>query len=335
MSQINKNDFVKIVSDIKNEIRTTQVRTIQQVNGNLILMYFRIGKILYENSEYGSHFIDDIATEIRLTFPELKGFSSRNLWKMRSFYNEYMDNPILPQAVAELPWGHKILLIEKIKDKATRKVYIDAVIEHGWSRSVLAMQIESQYHERVGASTNNFKKVLSPTNSDMVEQSFKDPYIFDFLTLSDRYKEKELEKRMIERIKDVLLELGDGWSFMGNQYKITVGEEDYFIDLLFYHTKLRCYVVVELKATKYIPEYAGKMNFYLSAVDDFVKSEADNPSIGLILCKEKDKFTAQYSLKDIHKPIGVSSFQVSKMLPENILDQLPSEEELNLHMGIE
>ena len=169
----------------------------------------------------------------------------------------------------------------------------------------------------------------------MAEQSFKDPYIFDFLTLREGYKERELEKGMIERIRDVLLELGNGWSFMGNQYKITVGNKDYFVDLLFYHLKLRCYIAVELKATEYIPEFAGKMNFYLSAIDDLVKSDDDNPTIGLILCKEKDGFTAQYSLKDINKPIGVSSFETNSVLPAEVLEQLPSEEELNLHIDVE
>lgn len=214
-------------------------------------------------------------------------------------------------------------------------VYAKASLENGWSRNVLAMQIESNYHKRIGASVNNFQRVLPPLDSDMANNAFKDPYVFDFLMLRDGYKEKELERSMLEKIRDVLLELGNGWSFIGNQYKLTVGEKDYFIDLLFYHVQLKCYIAVELKATEYVPEFAGKMNFYLSAINDLVKDETDGPSIGLILCKEKDKFSAQYSLKDINKPIGVSSFETSEILPKDLLDKLPSEEELNLHIDIE
>ena len=335
MAKISKSGFVNVIANIKNEIRTTQVRTMQQVNSNLIMMYFRIGKILAENSKYGNKFIENIAMELKLEFPDLKGFSGRNLRSMKLFYEEYADNIIWQQAAAKLPWWHNMLLIQKIKDKDVRLVYAKACLENGWSRSVLEMQIESQYHLRIGNSTNNFKAVLPPLDSDMAEQSFKDPYIFDFLTLREGYKERELEKSMIERIRDVLLELGNGWSFMGNQYKITVGNKDYFVDLLFYHLKLRCYIAVELKATEYIPEFAGKMNFYLSAIDDLVKSDDDNPTIGLILCKEKDGFTAQYSLKDINKPIGVSSFETNSVLPAEVLEQLPSEEELNLHIDVE
>lgn len=335
MPKIGKSDFVKIVANIKNEIRTTQVRTMQQANSNLIMMYFRIGRMLHENSIYGNNFIEDIAAEIKLTMPNIEGFSGRNLRRMKLFYEEYEDDEKWPQLVAKLPWGHNALLIEKIKDKDIRKVYMEAATKNGWSRNVLAMQIESKYHKRIGASVNNFQEVLPPLDSDMANNAFKDPYVFDFLTLMDGYKEKELERSMLEKIRDVLLELGNGWSFIGNQYKLTVGEKDYFIDLLFYHVQLKCYIAVELKATEYVPEFAGKMNFYLSAINDLVKDEADGPSIGLILCKEKDKFSAQYSLKDINKPIGVSSFETSGVLPKDLLDKLPSEEDLNLHIDIE
>ena len=335
MAKIGKSDFVNVIANIKNEIRTTQVRTMQQVNSNLIMMYFRVGKILHESSLNDTGFMREVATELKLELPNLRGFSERNLYNMREFYISCKDDEILQQVVAKLSWGHNLVLLSKIKDKDVRLVYAKACLENGWSRSVLEMQIESRYHLRIGNSTNNFKAVLPPLDSDMAEQSFKDPYIFDFLTLREGYKERELEKSMIERIRDVLLELGNGWSFMGNQYKIMVGDEEYRIDLLFYNTKLKCYVVVELKATKFVPEYAGKMNFYLSAVDDLLKSDSDNPSIGLILCKDKNRFTAQYSLKDINKPIGVSSFETSNVLPAEVLEQLPSEEELNLHIDIE
>ena len=298
-----------------------------QVNSNLIMMYFRIGKILDENSKYGNSFIKNIANAIKLEYPNMKGFSDRNLNYMKLFYKEYADDENLQQLVANLPWGHNILLFEKIKDKNIRKIYAKATIENGWSRNVLDFQISSNYHKRVGNSINNFKESSIKEDSDLVNNVLKDPYIFDFISLNENYKEQELENKMIEKIKNVILELGNGFSFVGNQYKIVIGNKEYFIDLLFYHIKLKSYVVVELKVTEFKPEYIGKMNFYLSVIDDVVKDESDNPTIGLILCKDKEKITAQYSLKDINKPIGISSFKLS--------EYLPSEEELNKYIDLE
>lgn len=328
-------DFKDIVLNIKNEIKTSQTKTMIEVNKNLITLYFRLGKIISENSKYGKSFIKNVSTELKLEFPNMKGFSERNLNYMKLFYEEYRDDENLQQLVANLPWGHNLLLMEKFKDKKIRKLYAQATIENGWSRNVLSFQIEGQYHLRVGNSANNFNNTLPNYNSDLVNNVIKDPYIFDFITLKDGYKEKELETAMINKIRDVLLELGNGFSFVGNQYKLTVGNDDYYIDLLFYHLKLRCYIVVELKANSFKPEYAGKMNFYLNAVNDMLKSEFDNPSIGLILCQEKDKLTAQYSLKGIEQPIGVSSYEIAKFLPEDILRELPTEEDINLHIDIE
>lgn len=284
------------INDIKNEIKTTQIRTMHQVNSNLIMMYFRIGKILNDNSKYGNSFIKNVAHSIKIEYPNIKGFSERNLKRMKRFYNEYKEYENVPQAVASLPWGHNILLFEKIKDKNIRKIYADAIISNGWSRSVLDFQIETKYHERIGNSFNNFNDSLSPLDSDLINNTIKDPYIFDFISLNNNYKEQDLENKIIEKIKNVLLEFGSGFSFVGNQYKLVVGDKEYFIDLLFYHLKLKAYVVVELKVTEFKPEYIGKMNFYLSVVDELIKDESDNPTIGLILCKNKDKLTAQYSL---------------------------------------
>ena len=332
---VNKVDgFAGVVAGIKNEIRNTQVKTVRQVNSNLIMMYFRIGKILFENSLNDSSFIGNVSRELKIEFPDLKGFSRRNLYNMCNFYAEYMDDTAVQQLVAQISWGHNILLLSRIKDKNVREIYIKAVIENGWSRNVLDWQIETNYHKRIGNSSNNFKDVLPSDNSDLINGLVKDPYVFDFLTLREGYAEKELERNMVERIRDVLIELGDGWSFVGNQYKLVVGGEEYFIDMLFYHLKLRCYVVVELKATKYIPEFVGKMNFYLSAVDDLVKSKTDNPTIGLILCKERNKFTANYSLKDINKPIGVSSFKTEGKVIEDALNELPTEDDLNMYLNL-
>ena len=328
-------DFKSIISNIKNEITTTQVKVAFEANKNLILLYYRLGKIIFENSKYGNSFIKNVAMELNLEFPKIKGFSERNLRSMKLFYDEYKDDENWQQLVAKLPWGHNLLLIEKLKDKNTRKIYAEATVQNGWSRNVLDLQIKSDYHLRIGASANNFKLTLPDYKSDLVNNTIKDPYIFDFITLRENYKEKELENKMITKIRDVLLELGNGFSFVGNQYKLTVGNDDYYIDLLFYHLKLRCYIVVELKATDFIPEYAGKMNFYLSAVDDIIKDKNDNPSIGIILCKSKDKYTAQYSLKDINKPIGVSSYEISKYLPKELFDSLPMEDDINFHIDID
>ena len=246
---------------------------------------------------------------------------------MRCFYNEYKSNENWQQLVAKLPWGHNILLMEKIKDKNVREIYARATIENGWSRNILDFQISSDYHKRIGNSVNNFRKFVSKEDGDLINNTLKDPYIFDFISLNNGYKEQELENKMIEKIKNVLLELGTGFSFVGSQYKIVVGNKEYFIDLLFYHLKLKSYIIVELKATEFKPEYIGKMNFYLSAVDDLIKDENDNPTIGLILCKSKDKFIAQYSLKDINKPIGISSFKLK--------EYLPTEEDLNMYIDLE
>lgn len=324
MPEIITRDFKNTITRIKTEIRSTQIKTMRHVNSELIMMYFRIGKILVENSKYGDKFIKNISMEIKSEFSNLTGFSERNLKYMQLFYKEYQDNKKVQQLVAQLPWGHNILLMSKIKDRDIRMIYANAALRNDWSRNVLAMQIKAGYHERIGSATNNFIGTLPSKNRDAANAILKDPYIFDFLTLRDGYKEKDLEEGMINRIRDVLLELGNGFAYVGNQYKITVGDKDYFIDLLFYHLKLKCYIVVELKATEYIPEFAGKMNFYLSAIDDFLKDNSDNPSIGLILCREKDKFTAQYSLKDINKPIGVSSYELKKYLPTT--------DDLNLHI---
>lgn len=332
---ISNDDFAKALVDIRNEIRSTQVRTVQQVNKNLIMMYFRIGKILFDNSLNNSHFIKEISIDLKIEFPNIEGLSDTNLRRMRRFYEEYRDDEKKwAQLVTKISWGHNLLLMSKIKDKKLRKFYIEETIKNGWSRNVLDWQIGTSYHKRIGTSTNNFGTVLPQDRSDLINGLIKDPYVFDFLTLKDKYIERELESNLVERIRDVLIELGVGWSFVGNQYKLTVGNEDYYIDLLFYHLKLKCYVVVELKATKYIPEFAGKMNFYLSAVDDLVKSKDDNPSIGLILCREKDGFTANYSLKDINKPIGVSAFETDAESIKQLLEELPTETELNLHLKI-
>lgn len=328
-------DFKEIISNIKEEIINTQIKTMQEANSNLIRLYFKLGKIVSENKIYGNNFTKQISTELKLTFPSMKGFLERNIRAMRLFYEEYSDDEKWQQLVAKLPWGHNLLLIEKIKDKDLRKIYAENAIKNGWSRSILSIQIESEFHKRIGNSNNNFNVLLPPKDSDLVNNTIKDPYIFDFITLHQDYKEKELEEALLNKIRDVLLELGKGFSFVGNQYKISTGETDYYIDLLFYHLELRCYIVVELKANKFKPEYTGQLGFYVTAVDETLKKNNDNPTIGLLLCKDKDRLSVDWALKSTNVPIGVSSFEVKNILPKDILDKLPTEEDLNLHIDID
>ena len=327
--------FREIINNIKQEIKKAQYKVAIESNINLIFMYFKLGKILNDNYEYGNKFIDEVSKDLKIEFPNSTGFSVRNLKYMKKFYLEYKDDKVVQQVVAQVPWGHNIILMEKIKDKEIRKIYVEAILKNGWGRNMLSVQINNGYHLRIGTSDNNFENTLPALDSDLVNYTIKDPYIFDFLSLKNEYKEKELEKAMINKIRDVLIELGKGFSFVSNQYKINIGGQEFFIDLLFYHLELRRYVVVELKANSFKPEYAGQIGFYVTAIDETLKKEQDNPTIGLLLCKDKDRLTVDYSLKSINVPIGVSSFEIKKYIPKDILDKLPTEEDLNLHIDID
>ena len=328
-------DFKDIINDIKQEIKSTQYKVAVQSNISLISMYFRLGKILSDNYKYGNKFIDEVSKDLKIEFPNSTGFSVRNLKYMKKFYLEYKDDELVQQLVAQVPWGHNIVLMEKIKDKEIRKIYAEAILKNGWGREMLSIQINNGYHLRIGASNNNFENTLPALDSDLVNYTIKDPYIFDFISLKNEYKEKELESAMLNRIKDVLIELGKGFSFVGNQYKIIVGGQEFFIDLLFYHLELRRYVVVELKASSFKPEYTGQIGFYVTAVDEQLKKEHDNSTIGLLLCQDKDRLTVDYSLKSMNVPIGVSSFEIEKYIPKDVLEKLPTEEDINLHLEIE
>ena len=328
-------EFKNIINDIKQEIKSTQYKVAVQSNISLISMYFRLGKILNDNYKYGNKFIDEVSKDLKIEFPNSTGFSVRNLKYMKKFYIEYKDDELVQQLVAQVPWGHNIVLMEKIKDKEVRKIYAEAILKNGWGRDMLSIQIKNGYHLRIGASNNNFENTLPALDSDLVNYTIKDPYIFDFISLKNEYKEKELENAMLKRIKDVLIELGKGFSFVGNQYKIIVGGQEFFIDLLFYHLELRRYVVVELKASSFKPEYTGQIGFYVTAVDEQLKKEHDNSTIGLLLCQDKDRLTVDYSLKSMNVPIGASSFEIEKNIPKDVLEKLPTEEDINLHLEIE
>lgn len=333
-NEIDLNKYKLIVENIKNEVLKSHYHAMQAVNKELIYMYWHIGKIILDNSEWGSKFIVNLSIDLKLAFPDSTGFSVRNLKYMRKFASEYADFEFVQQVVAQIPWGHNILIMEKISDYNERKWYINETLKNGWSRNMLKMQIEGKIYERqvIAPKVNNFPQTLPSAQSDLAIQTMKDPYLFDFIFIKGKTKELEIEKEMISKIKDVLIELGKGFSFVGEQYKLEVGEKEYFIDLLFYHLKLKCYVVVELKARKFEPEDAGQLNFYLSAVDDLVKSKEDNPTIGLLLCKSKDNFTAEYSLRDINKPIGVSEYKLLEDIPEYLKSQLPKAEDIEIHI---
>ena len=328
--------FQEITSSIKNAITNTQLEIMTDANKKLVNLYFNIGKTLEENSSWGNKFIDNVAMELKMSFPNLKGFSVRNLKYMKSFYNEYKDDEEFVQLVAQLPWKHNITLMQKVKDKEIRKWYMGKCLEEGWSDNVLVYQIDTDlYNRQVKAIKHNNFNLTLKQNTDLANNIMKEPYVFDLIELTDDYKEKELENKMLEKLKNILLELGSGFSFVGNQYKITIDNQDFYIDLLFYHIKLKCYIAVELKVGDFKPEFASKMGFYLTALDEEIKDENDNLSIGLILCQNKSNKIVDYTLKFINKPVGVSEYKIFDKLTAELQDKLPSEEDLNLHMDVE
>ena len=328
--------FKEICDGIKKDVKDTQLEIMINANTNLVNLYYRIGKALEENSKWGNKFIDNVAFELKNTFPTLKGFSVRNLKYMKAFYNEYKDGSEFVQLVAQLPWKHNITLMQKVKDKNIRKWYMEKCLEEGWSNDILVYQIDTDLYKRQveNVKHNNFNLTLKE-NSDLANNIMKEPYVFDLIELTEDYKEREFENKMIERLKNVLLELGSGFSFVGNQYKITVDDEDFYIDLLFYHIKLKCYIAVELKVGKFKPEFGSKMGFYLTALDEQVKDDNDNPSIGIILCSSKSNKIVDYTLKYINKPVGVSEYKIFNELPNNLLKDFPTEDELNMYMDID
>jgi predicted nuclease of restriction endonuclease-like (RecB) superfamily len=329
---IDKQDFISFFDDIKNKVFTAQQKAILAVNSELVILYWEIGNTILQNqiSEgWGSKVIDSLSKELNQAFPLMKGFSVRNLKYMRQFASIYADKQFVQEVLAQLSWYNNLTLMQKVKDDKVRKWYVVKSIENGWSQAVLVHQIESNLYGRSETKKlTNFTTTLQPSHSEMVEEVIKDPYIFDFLTLSEKVKEKDIEMQLVKHITEFLLELGVGFAFVGKQYRLEIGDKEYFIDLLFYHLKLRCYFVIELKNVAFKPEFAGKLNFYLSAVDDIIKSDTDNPTIGLILCKSKDKIEAEYALRDINKPIGISEYQITKSLPNDLKSTLPSIEEI-------
>jgi len=322
------NEYIKFLNDLKSKIRQTQYQAYRAVNKELIGLYWDIGKSIVEKQKklgWGQKIIQQLADDLQKEFPENRGFSYANLYRMRKFYLTYKDNSKLAQLVREIPWGQNIVIFEKLKDDYQREYYLQMTIRNSWSRNILVHQIESKSFERflTDKKSHNFDKALPVEMETEVEPIIKDTYVLDFLELSEDIKEKELEKRILENIKSFLLELGIGFTFVGSQYKIVLNENEYFIDLLFYHRHLKCLIAIELKIGKFIPEYAGKINFYLNLLDDKVKLPDENPSIGLILCREKDNIVVEYALRTIKKPVGVAEYYLTRKLPDKLLKQLP------------
>ena len=327
-------DYRQGLEDIKRRIQSAQMRAVLAANTELLQLYWDIGRQLAQwqkERDWGTAVVEQMATDLQSAYPGIKGFSRPSLFAMRQFYAflspRFGQFEFVSQPVRQIPWGHIRTLLVKVKSVDEALLYAQACVDNGWSRSVLTLQIEQRYHERIGQAASNFAKALPAPQSELVQQSLKDPYVFDFLTLQADAVERDIENQLVAHITRFLLELGKGFAFLGRQYALQVNGRDYFLDLLFYHARLKCYVVIELKAGAFKPEYVGKLNFYLSAVDDLLRTEGDQPTIGLILCKDKDHLDVEYALRDIHKPMGVSSF-ITKDIPLDVQSQLPSVQEI-------
>lgn len=305
-------EYGAFLEEIKQRIQTARAQAALAVNQHLLDLYWSIGREIVARQEahgWGDSILLRLAKDLHAAFPGVSGFSRTNLYRMRALFLAYREQgENVPQAVGQIPWGHNITLLEKVKTPSERDWYARAAVENGWSRAVLEMQIESRLHERQGRATTNFSRTLPPPQSDMAQALMKDPYHFDFLTLSDEAQERDVERGLLQHIRRFLLEMGAGFAFVGSQYPLVVEGKDYFLDLLFYHLKLRCFVVIDLKAVEFQPEFVGKMNFYLAAVDDSLRHETDAPSIGLLLCRRKQALTVEYALRNVSTPIGVSEF---------------------------
>lgn len=328
--------YQALLGELTGRIADAQVRAALAVNRELVTLYWQIGReILARQREHGwgTQVVDRLADDLHRAFPAMKGFSRRSLHYMRTLAEVYPDEQFVQHAVAQIPWGHNVRLLDRVKDPDERAWYLAQTLAHGWSRDILVHQIESGLYRRQGKAVTNFRATLPPAQSDLAEQTLKDPYTFDFLTLGDMARERDLERGLTAHMRSFLLELGVGFAYVGSQYHLDVGGQDYYLDLLFYHLKLRCYVALELKATEFRPEYAGKMNFYLSAVDDLLRHPDDRPSIGIILCKSKNKVVAEYALRDVSKPIGISAYDLMEALPTDLRGSLPTVEELEATLG--
>jgi predicted nuclease of restriction endonuclease-like (RecB) superfamily len=333
-------DYAAVLGEIKRRIQEERLRVVMAANSAMVMLYWDIGRLILDRQEkegWGAKIIDRLSADLRETYPDMKGLSPRNLKYMRAFAAAWTDRSIVQQLAAQIPWFHNCVLLDRFSDAAIRVWYIKAAIEHGWSRNVLEFQIDARAHERQGKAITNFKATLPPAESDMVAQVFKDPYLFDFLGTADPRREREVEQALIDHIQRFLVELGAGFAFVGRQVHLEFASHDYYLDLLFYHLKLRCYVVVELKAVPFDPGFVGTMNMYLSAVDDLLRHVDDKPSIGLLLCRSKNKLVVEYALRNFRKPIGVAEWEtkIVKNIPDEFKGSLPTVEEIEAELAKE
>lgn len=362
-------DYSVFLESLKSRVQQAQTKAMLSVNRELIQLYWDIGRLIVERQEregWGKSVVERLASDLQKAFPGIQGFSKDNIWRMRMFYLAYRSASLIlaqpvpelatkarsrkvaqpvpelsdsgpPPAVAGIPWGHNVVLMQKVKDQSQRLWYAAKTLEHGWSRTILTVQIESGLFARQGKAITNFSATLPKPQSDLAQQALKDPYLFDFLTLHDEAVERDLEGGLVDHIQKFLLELGAGFAFVGRQVHLGVGDDDFYIDLLFYHLRLRCFIVIDLKMKKFTPADAGQLNFYLSAVDSQMRHESDRPTIGLVLCKTRDRLTAEYALRDVNKPIGVAEWQTKlvKSLPAGLRGSLPTIEQIEAELGAE
>jgi predicted nuclease of restriction endonuclease-like (RecB) superfamily len=357
--------YRELLEDLKTRVRAAQLKAAVAVHRELIQLYWDIGRLIVQRQEqegWGKSVVERLATDIQRAFPGIQGFSPVNVWRMRAFFLAYADTDAIlsqpvtelpkkrkqelsqavtdplgrpPDFVADLPWGHNQVLLFKLKEPAERLWYAAKAVENGWSRAVLTVQIETDLYGRQGKAVTNFSATLPAPQSDLAQQTLKDPYVFDFLTIGEEAHERDLEGGLVDHVQKFLLELGAGFAFVGRQVHLAVGDDDFYLDLLFYHLRLRCFVVIDLKMQKFTPEDAGKLNFYLSAVDSQLRHPDDKPAVGLLLCKTRDRVIAEYALRDITKPIGVAEWQTKlvQSLPEPLRSNLPTIEQIEEELG--
>lgn len=347
----NNSDYVTWLNDIKKNINQAKIRVSSAANAELIIFYWKLGKNIsekLESSNWGNKVIDMLSSDLKNEFPDSKGFSRQNLYYTKQFYEFYSKYTIVqppvgqlqidtnqhfPTSIRQLTWSHNIIIFTKSKSIKEAEFYINQSIENGWSREQLSLQFKSNLFSRIGKSQTNFKNTLPPITSELAQEIIKDPYYFDFVSLTSKIHESDIEKQLISHITDFLLELGKGFAFVGKQYKLSLGENEYFLDLLFYHILLKSYVVIELKNGKFEPSHTGQLNFYLSLVDKILKQDNDNPSIGILLCRDKDTLEVEYALQDIHKPMGISEFNATEILPNDLKSRLPTVEEIEVELN--
>lgn len=330
-------EYINWVNELKTLIQRTQIKASISVNRELMSLYWTIGKSISEKvntANWGSSVVEELSKDLKEEFPNQKGFSRSNLFSMKKWFEFYSQSEIdiekIQQLVGQIPWGHNVVIISKSKNIEEAIFYSNKTIENNWSRSVLLHQIELNFYERHGKAITNFTETLPTPHSELATETLKDPYKFDFLTLQEKALEKDIEIQLVKHITSFLLELGTGFSFVGQQVPVKIDNQDFYIDLLFYHIKLKCYVVVELKAIEFKAEFAGKMNLYLSAIDDSLKTKAENPTIGLLLCKSKSEIIAEYALRGMTQPIGIAEYEINNAIPKEIKTELPTIEEIEL-----